>query len=162
LIVDEAHCISHWGHDFRPDYSRLGDLRRTLAVPAAAFTATATPEVRADIALQLRLTNPLHVLTGFERPNLTLAVEPCRSRADNNAALDRLLRDMGPPGIVYAATRKNVDLWTGYLENRGLQAGRYHAGLDDRERARVQDAFLAGRLDVIAATNAFGMGVDKR
>jgi ATP-dependent DNA helicase RecQ len=162
LVVDEAHCISQWGHDFRPDYGRLGDLRRELAVPAAAFTATATPDVRADISRQLGLSNPLEVITGFDRPNLTLAVEACRSRADKARALDRLLREVGPPGIVYAATRKNVDLWGGHLEEIGLRAGRYHAGLADSERERVQDAFLAGRLDAIAATNAFGMGVDKK
>ncbi|HEU4402178.1 MAG TPA: ATP-dependent DNA helicase RecQ [Candidatus Polarisedimenticolia bacterium] len=161
LVVDEAHCISQWGHDFRPDYTRLGEFRRILGAPAAAFTATATPEVRADIARQLHLSDPLEVVTGFERPNLTLAVEPCRSRADKIQVLDRLLREVGPPGIVYAATRKNVDLWVAHLEGRGLRAGRYHAGIGDAERARVQDDFLAGRLDAIAATNAFGMGVDK-
>jgi len=161
LVVDEAHCISQWGHDFRPDYTRLGDLRASLGVPAAAFTATATPEVRKDIARQLGMRDPVEIVTGFERPNLTLSVEPARTRADKARALDRLLRDPGPPGIVYAATRKNVDLWADHLEGRGLRAGRYHGGIPDEERERVQDAFLAGRLDVIAATNAFGMGVDK-
>jgi len=161
LVVDEAHCVSQWGHDFRPDYSRLGELKKELGVPAAAFTATATPDVRADIVRQMRLSDPLEIVTGFERPNLTLAVETCRSRADKARALDRLLRDVGPPGIVYAATRKNVDLWADRLGARGLRAGRYHAGLGDAERVRAQDDFFAGRLDVIAATNAFGMGVDK-
>ena len=162
LIVDEAHCISQWGHDFRPDYRRLGGLREELGVPAAAFTATATPDVRADIAVQLGLRDPLELVTGFERPNLTLAVEQCRSRADKARALETLVREAGVPGIVYAATRKSVELWAEFLEEQGLRAGRYHAGLSEEERHRVQDRFLAGQLDVIAATNAFGMGVDKR
>jgi ATP-dependent DNA helicase RecQ len=161
LVVDEAHCISQWGHDFRPDYTRLGELRAALGVPAAAFTATATPDVRVDIARQLGMRDPVEIVTGFERPNLTLSVEQARARADKARALDRLLEEPGPPGIVYAATRKNVALWAEHLAGRGLRAGQYHAGLSDEARTRVQDDFLAGRLDVIAATNAFGMGVDK-
>lgn len=161
LIVDEAHCISQWGHDFRPDYRRLAGFRAELDVPAAAFTATATPDVRADIATQLGLRDPLDLITGFERTNLTLAVEPCRSREEKAAALARLVADMGPPGIVYAATRKAVELWADVLTGTGLRTGRYHAGLSDAERGRAQDDFLAGQLDVIVATNAFGMGVDK-
>jgi ATP-dependent DNA helicase RecQ len=161
LIVDEAHCISQWGHDFRPDYRRLGGFRAELGVPAAAFTATATPDVRADIATQLGLRDPLDLITGFERTNLTLAVEPCRSREEKAAALARLVAEVGTPGIVYAATRKTVELWADVFTGQGLRTGRYHAGLSDEERTRAQDDFLAGRIDVIAATNAFGMGVDK-
>jgi ATP-dependent DNA helicase RecQ len=161
LVVDEAHCISQWGHDFRPDYRRLAQLRAELAVPAAAFTATATPEVRADISTQLGLQSPVELVTGFERPNLTLAVERCRTREDKHRALGQVLAAVGTPGIVYCATRKSVDLWADSLSALGLRAGRYHAGMDDADRHRVQDAFLAGELDVIAATNAFGMGVDK-
>ena len=161
LVIDEAHCISQWGHDFRPDYRRLGPLRAELGVPAAAFTATATPEVRADIAVQLHMADPLELITGFERPNLTVSVEQCRTRQDKAAALDRLIADVGVPGIVYASTRKNVELWAGHLASLGLRAGCYHAGLGDEARHSVQDDFLAGRVDVIAATNAFGMGVDK-
>jgi ATP-dependent DNA helicase RecQ len=161
LVIDEAHCISQWGHDFRPDYRRLGPLRAELGVPAAAFTATATPEVRSDIAAQLGMADPMELVTGFERPNLTVSVEQCRTRQDKAAALDRLIADVGTPGIVYASTRKNVELWAEHLAARGLRAGCYHAGLGDEARHRVQDDFLAGRVDVIAATNAFGMGIDK-
>jgi len=161
LVVDEAHCISQWGHDFRPDYRRLAAFRAELGVPAAAFTATATPDVRADIAAQLGLRDPVEIITGFERPNLTLAVETCRTRDEKAAALARLVSEMGTPGIVYAATRKAVELWADFLTGEGLRTGRYHAGLSDDERSRVQNDFLGGRLDVITATNAFGMGVDK-
>ena len=162
LVVDEAHCISQWGHDFRPDYRRIGPLRAELGIPAAAFTATATPDVRADIAAQLGMENPLEVVTGFERPNLTMSVETCRGRGEKATAAERLIREAGTPGIVYAATRRNVEQWSELCSTLGLRAGCYHAGMADEDRERTQDRFLAGELDVIAATNAFGMGIDKR
>jgi ATP-dependent DNA helicase RecQ len=161
LVVDEAHCISQWGHDFRPDYRRLAGVRAALGVPAAAFTATATPDVRADIAAQLGLIEPLDLITGFERTNLTLAVDTCRGREEKAAALARHLAAAGTPGIVYAATRKTVELWADHLAGLGFRTGRYHAGLSDEARTEAQEQFVAGRLDVIVATNAFGMGVDK-
>ena len=161
LVVDEAHCISQWGHDFRPDYQRLGELRRQLGVPASAFTATATPEVREDIGRQLDLVDPLVMVTGFDRPNLTLGVRTANSRAAKQAVLEQVLAEWPPPGLLYCATRKSVDRWAEVLGTVGLKAAGYHAGMTDRQRDRVQDAFLAGKLDAIAATNAFGMGIDK-
>ena len=161
LVIDEAHCISQWGHDFRPDYMRLGGLRSELGVPVAAFTATATPEVRADIVRQLNLKDAVELVAGFERPNLTLMVEFCRNRAEKAKSLERILEKVGPPGIVYVATRKNAEAWTDFLRARGLEAETYHGGLGDLERRRAQDRFLSGKVPVIAATNAFGMGVDK-
>ena len=161
LVIDEAHCISQWGHDFRPDYRRLAGFRAELGVPAAAFTATATPDVREDIAAQLGLDDALELVTGFERPNLTLAVELNRTREEKSAALQRLIGETGTPGIVYAATRKGVELWADLLAAAGHRVGRYHAGLSDEERSRSQEDFLAGRVAVMIATNAFGMGVDK-
>jgi ATP-dependent DNA helicase RecQ len=163
VAIDEAHCISEWGHDFRPDYRRIGEMLRELAPPRiAAFTATATPEVRRDIADQLSLAHPGFHVRGFDRPNLLYAVEQCGGAA---AKVDRLLelirtRD-GGVALVYAATRKNAEKYAAELKRAGMRVKVYHAGLDDAVREKVQDTFMAGRLDAIVATNAFGMGVDK-
>jgi ATP-dependent DNA helicase RecQ len=163
IAIDEAHCISEWGHDFRPDYRRLGDVVRELA-PArlAAFTATATPEVRQDIADQLGMTDARIHVRGFDRPNLYYAVDKAGGAADKSERLVELVRMReGGVALVYAATRKNAEKYAADLGKAGMRARVYHAGLDDRDREKAQDVFMAGKLDVIVATNAFGMGVDK-
>ncbi|MCB1035007.1 MAG: RecQ family ATP-dependent DNA helicase, partial [Acidobacteria bacterium] len=162
LAVDEAHCISEWGHDFRPDYARLGELRQRIgAPPTIALTATATDTVRKDVVEQLQLRDPAVFIRGFARPNLRLEVAMVNGNRDKEARLLDVMRRTRGAGIVYAATRKDVELWAALLRERGLEAGCYHAGRDDRDRHRAQDDFLAGRLEAIAATNAFGMGIDK-
>jgi ATP-dependent DNA helicase RecQ len=162
IAIDEAHCISEWGHDFRPDYRRLGEAARRLRPPRiAAFTATATPEVRRDIADQLGMVEPRFHVRGFDRPNLHFAVESVgeAGKADRLVELVRM-RDSGV-ALVYAATRKNAEKHAAAVASAGMRVGVYHAGLDDADRTVVQDAFMADRLDAVVATNAFGMGVDK-
>src|SRR5687767_2271202 len=162
LAVDEAHCISQWGHDFRPSYLRVRNVREKLgAPPTIALTATATPGVRDDIALQLALRSPRVIITGFNRTNLTYHVLPARNDAEKDAQLVQTLRAKDGLGIVYASTRKSVDRLSGMLEQQGIPAAAYHAGLDDRHRRDVQESFMAERVRVIVATNAFGMGIDK-
>ncbi len=161
LAVDEAHCISSWGHDFRPDYARLQEARAVIqAERVLALTATATAEVRADIAKALGLADPRVFVAGFDRPNLFL--ESVRASGDNDklARLAALART-GGPGLVYAATRRNVEKIVAALRARGLDAIGYHAGMNDDARSAAQDRFLRDGCDVIVATNAFGMGVDK-
>lgn len=162
LAIDEAHCISQWGHDFRPDYLRMGELREHLGrPPTAAFTATATADVRTDVQRQLHLVDPRVFVAGFERPNLRLLVRRPGGVAEKLELLDEALDEAGTPAIVYAATRKHVEAVAQHLRSRGLAADAYHAGLDSNRRAEVQERFMDGRLEAIAATNAFGMGVDK-
>ena len=164
LAVDEAHCISEWGHDFRPSYLRVKDVRQRLgAPPTVALTATATPEVREDIARQLALHDPALVLTGFDRTNLSYHVIAVKNDAAKDATLIDLLRERTDDGvaIVYASTRKTVERIASMLQHAKVKAVAYHAGLDDAHRAEVQDAFMNGRAAVIVATNAFGMGIDK-
>jgi ATP-dependent DNA helicase RecQ len=162
LAVDEAHCISQWGHDFRPDYARLGELRRLIgSPPTAAFTATATNEVRRDVVTQLDLGEPRVFVAGFERPNLRLIVRRPTAVAHKYELLDESVDQAGTPAIVYAATRKRVEEIATHLSSRGLRAAPYHAGLDGAQRSAVQERFMSGDLEAIAATNAFGMGVDK-
>jgi ATP-dependent DNA helicase RecQ len=159
VAVDEAHCISQWGHDFRPAYLRLREaVERLGRPPVAALTATATPEVQDDIVALLGLSEPVRYVTGFDRHNLFLEVTAGTRKRDALAAF--VERTQGP-GIVYCATRRWVEEASTQLAGMGLKVATYHAGLPDPDRTRAQDRFLAGRADVIVATNAFGMGVDK-
>ncbi len=162
LAVDEAHCISHWGHDFRPDYLRLKLAAERMRRPQIiALTATATPQVRADISTQLGLADPRVFVAGFARPNLALRVLHTSSEKEKLNTLKQTILKAGGSGIVYAATRKSVEQITGKLKMSGLRAEAYHGGMEERERTRVQDAFMGGRVQAIVATNAFGMGIDK-
>jgi ATP-dependent DNA helicase RecQ len=160
VAIDEAHCISQWGHDFRPEYRQLGRLRTMLPdISLHAFTATATARVRKDIASQLGLTDPIELVGSFDRPNLIYRVL-ARSNLKRQL-LDVLSRHRGQAGIVYCTSRREVDALAAWLRDQGVRALPYHAGLDDRERSHNQDAFLDEHADVIVATVAFGMGIDR-
>jgi ATP-dependent DNA helicase RecQ len=163
VAIDEAHCISEWGHDFRPDYRRLGQVIAALRPPRlAAFTATATPEVRRDIAAQLGIEGARSHVRGFDRPNLYYTVQKVGGTADKSVKLVELVRTReGGVALVYAATRKNAEAYSQALRQAGMRSRVYHAGLEDNVRNKAQDVFMAGELDVIVATNAFGMGIDK-
>jgi ATP-dependent DNA helicase RecQ len=163
VAVDEAHCVSEWGHDFRPDYLRLAAALEMLChPPAVALTATATPEVREDIIRQLALSNPLVVVTGFDRPNLRLEVQEVPSALDKQKSILEIMQHQpGAPGIIYAATRKAVEEVTLTLKAAGHSLATYHAGLPIESRKEIQERFMSGKIPVVAATNAFGMGIDK-
>ncbi|MCU0616185.1 MAG: RecQ family ATP-dependent DNA helicase [Gemmatimonadaceae bacterium] len=162
LAVDEAHCISEWGHDFRPSYRRLARARQALGTPhTVALTATATPDVRDDIIRQLQLRDPAVVVGGFDRTNLTYHVVATRREADKDRAAITAIETHDGPSIVYAPTRKAVERITKVLVRARLSAVGYHAGLEESHRRRAQDAFMHGTARVIVATSAFGMGIDK-
>jgi ATP-dependent DNA helicase RecQ len=164
FVVDEAHCVSQWGHDFRPDYFRLADAARWLGARAiVASTATATPEVARDIAARLGLRDPVRVATGFDRPNLSFVVARCGSRADKHRRLVAALSDAeSRPAIVYAGTRANCVRTAEALRSElGCTALAYHAGLERGARAEAQRRFMEGEAEIVVATNAFGMGIDK-
>jgi len=164
FVVDEAHCVSQWGHDFRPDYFRLADAARWLRAAAiVASTATATPQVAADIATRLKLSDPVRVSTGFDRPNLSFCVVPCGAAADKHRRIAAALEDPAArPAIVYAGTRRGADALAASLEAAlRIEVPAYHAGLSRDDRAQAQRRFMDGEVEVVVATNAFGMGVDK-
>ncbi len=162
LVVDEAHCISEWGHDFRPAYLRLGAVIEALGHPAVlALTATASPVVREEIVKRLRMRDPRTTVRGFDRPNIWLGVERLKDEATKKRALLSHVEAADKPGIVYAATRKGTEEIAEDLLERGLKAVAYHGGMKAGERERIQEAFLGGEAEVIVATIAFGMGVDK-
>ncbi|MEA2123785.1 MAG: ATP-dependent helicase RecQ, partial [Solirubrobacteraceae bacterium] len=164
FVVDEAHCVSQWGHDFRPDYFRLADAARWLGAQSiVASTATATPEVARDIVARLALRDPVHVATGFDRPNLSFAVVPAKTKEAGHRGIGAALAEEGAlPAIVYAGTRAECERLakrlSAELDTRVLA---YHAGLPRDLRADTQRKFMAGEVQVVVATNAFGMGVDK-
>jgi ATP-dependent DNA helicase RecQ len=164
FVVDEAHCVSQWGHDFRPDYFRLADAARWLGARAiVASTATATPQVASDIVERLGLRDPVRVATGFDRPNLSFAVVPSATKEAVARGICEVLRDPAArPAIVYAGTRAECDRLSQRLARElGVPVGSYHAGLPRDRRAEAQRRFMADETPVVVATNAFGMGVDK-
>ncbi|WFR74510.1 RecQ family ATP-dependent DNA helicase [Prescottella defluvii] len=162
VVVDEAHCISAWGHDFRPDYLRLGAaIDRLGHPPVLALTATASPPVREEIVTQLRMRDPLVVVGGFDRPNIRLEVQRCTTAKDKRRALLARARQMSGTGLLYVSTRAATLQYARWLADAGLRTAAYHGGMRGADRGRVHEGFLDGRFDVVVATSAFGLGIDK-
>ena len=162
FAVDEAHCISTWGHDFRPDYLRLKHVIRSLGqIQTIALTATATPYVRSDIIQQLGLAQPQTFVSGFDRPNLSIEVVHTEKEKEKITRIRHLAKETEGSGIIYASTRKAVDQVGRELKSAGLSVSTYHAGMSDGIRVKAQEDFMSGRTQMIVATNAFGMGIDK-
>lgn len=161
FAIDEAHCLSQWGHDFRPDYLRLGKALRKLGRPqCVALTATATPVVRSDISEVLNLRDPFEQISGFSRPNLSLAIRAVDKSSDKNERL-RAIIGKHHTGIIYCATRKKVESVSEILASWGIKCMAYHGGMSERERDDAQNTFIRGEADIAVATNAFGMGIDR-
>jgi ATP-dependent DNA helicase RecQ len=163
FVVDEAHCVSEWGHDFRPDYSRLGKVIAQLGRPTIlALTATASPRVREDVVARLGMSDPKTVVWGFDRPNIWLGVERCPDEQTKHRLLLQRVQDAPKPGIVYVATQNHAEeLCRDLREEVNVNAVFYHGGMKKAERDAAQDAFMTDQADVVVATNAFGMGIDK-
>ena len=162
LAVDEAHCISEWGHNFRPDYLKLAQMAKELRVERVlALTATATPRVAEQIRDRFEIAREHHVQTGFSRPNLHFRIHPCTNRERDHLLVERITKECNGPAIVYVTLQQTAERVAGVLSRAGIDARAYHAGMRDEHRAEVQDGFMGGNIAVVVATIAFGMGVDK-
>ena len=162
LVIDEAHCVSSWGHDFRPDYLALGEFRKNLGnPPVTALTATATRHVQDDIVKVLEMKDATRIVTGFDRSNLNYRVTKVPGESAKKEALQLLLERLPRPGLVYVGTRKEAEELSAFVNALGIKCSYYHGARETHERDAVQDAFMSGKLEVVIATNAFGMGVDK-